>query len=84
MKKIAIAAVSLFALAGVAACGESATDKAAESQADAIEAQGEARADSLEAQAAQAPTAPASSEHMKTTTLAMSSGTSRRLRHWLA
>ena len=56
MKKIAIAAVSLFALAGVAACGESAADKAAESQADAIEAQGEARADSLEAQAAQAPT----------------------------
>jgi uncharacterized protein YaiL (DUF2058 family) len=55
MKKFAIAAVSMFALAGVAACGESATDQAAESQADAIEAQGEATADQLEAQAAQTP-----------------------------
>ena len=44
MKKIAIAAASLFVLAGVAACGESATDRAAEQQADAVEAQGEARA----------------------------------------
>ena len=45
MKKFAIAAASLFVLSGVAACGESATDKAAEKQADAIEATGEARAD---------------------------------------
>lgn len=56
MKKIAIAAASLFVLSGVAACGESATDKAAEKQADAIEATGEARADQLEAQADVAPT----------------------------
>ena len=52
MKKFAIAAASVFMLAGVAACGESAADKAAEKQADAIEATGEARADQLEAQAA--------------------------------
>ena len=39
---------ALFVLAGVAACGESATDRAAEQQADAVEAQGEARADQLE------------------------------------
>ena len=55
MKKIAIAAASLFVLAGVAACGESATDRAAEQQADAVEAQGEARADQLEALAAATP-----------------------------
>ena len=55
MKKFAIAAASLFMLAGVAACGESAADKAAEKQADAIEATGEARADQLEAQAAATP-----------------------------
>ena len=57
MKKFAIAAASVFMLAGVAACGESAADKAAEKQADAIEATGEARADQLESQAATAPTA---------------------------
>ena len=57
MKKFAIAAASVFMLAGVAACGESAADKAAEKQADAIEATGEARADQLESQAAPAPTA---------------------------
>ena len=39
MKKFAIAAASLFVLSGVAACGESATDKAAEKQADALNAQ---------------------------------------------
>ncbi|MDO8324624.1 MAG: hypothetical protein Q7T23_16990 [Phenylobacterium sp.] len=38
MKKFAIAAVALFALTGVAAC-ESKADKAAEVQADALEAQ---------------------------------------------
>ena len=42
MKKFAIAAASLFVLSGVAACGESAADKAAEKRADAIEATGEA------------------------------------------
>jgi hypothetical protein len=56
MKKIAVAAASLFVLSGLAACGESAADKAAESRADAVEAQGEARADQLEAQADAAPT----------------------------
>ena len=56
MKKFAIAAASLFVLSGVAACGESAADKAAEKRADAIEATGEARADQLEAQAATAQT----------------------------
>lgn len=45
MKKLAIAAVAAFAFTGLAACGESAADKAAEEKADA-----------LEAQAAQAPT----------------------------
>lgn len=55
MKKFTIAAASLFALAGVAACGESPADQAAEQQADAIEAQGEATADQLEAQAAATP-----------------------------
>ncbi|HQT52168.1 MAG: hypothetical protein Q8N10_02210 [Phenylobacterium sp.] len=38
MKKFAIAAVALFALTGVAAC-ESKADKAAEVQADSLEAQ---------------------------------------------
>ena len=56
MKKFAIAAASLFVLSGVAACGESAADKAAEKRADAIEATGEAHADPLESQAATAPT----------------------------
>lgn len=50
MRKLMIAAAATFALAGVAAC-ESPADKAAESQADAVEAQGEAQADALEAQA---------------------------------
>lgn len=39
MKKLVIAAVSAFAFAGLAACGESAADKAAEQQADQLEAQ---------------------------------------------
>ena len=56
MKKFAIAAASLFVLSGVAACGESAADKADEKSADAVEATGEARADQLESQAATAPT----------------------------
>lgn len=45
MKKLAIAAAAAFAFTGLAACGESPQDKAAEQQADA-----------LENQAAQAPT----------------------------
>ncbi len=55
MRKLMIAAAATFAFAGLAAC-ESPADKAAETQADAIEAQGEAQADSLEAQADAAPT----------------------------
>jgi len=55
MRKLILATAATFMLAGVAACGESAADKTAEKQADAIEAQGEATADSLEAQAAATP-----------------------------
>jgi len=39
MRKLMIASVAAFAFAGLAACGESAADKAAEEQADALEAQ---------------------------------------------
>ncbi|HEX8470333.1 MAG TPA: hypothetical protein VF633_04420 [Brevundimonas sp.] len=39
MRKMILAAVATFALAGVAACGESAADKTAETKADALEAQ---------------------------------------------
>lgn len=39
MKKLMIAAASAFALAGVAACTESAADKQAEATADSLEAQ---------------------------------------------
>jgi basic membrane lipoprotein Med (substrate-binding protein (PBP1-ABC) superfamily) len=39
MRKIMIATVAAFAFAGLAACGESAADKAAETQADALEAE---------------------------------------------
>ncbi len=39
MRKLIIASVATFALAGLAACGESAADKAAETQADALEEQ---------------------------------------------
>ena len=39
MRKLIIAAAATFALAGVAACGESAADKSAEIQADALEEQ---------------------------------------------
>ena len=39
MKKLVIAAVAAFSMAGLAACGESAADKAAEQQADALEQQ---------------------------------------------
>lgn len=39
MRKMIIAATAAFAFAGLAACGESSADKAAETQADALEAQ---------------------------------------------
>lgn len=39
MRKITIAAVAAFAFAGLAACGESQADKAAEVKADSLEAQ---------------------------------------------
>ena len=39
MRKLIIAAAATFAFAGLAACGESAADKQAEAQADALEAQ---------------------------------------------
>lgn len=39
MRKFTIAAAALFAVAGLAACGESAADRQAEQQADALEAQ---------------------------------------------
>tara|TARA_R110002051_G_scaffold898_1_gene4447 strand:+ start:738 stop:1001 length:264 start_codon:yes stop_codon:yes gene_type:complete len=39
MRKLIIAAAATFAVAGLAACGESAADKQAEVQADALEAQ---------------------------------------------
>lgn len=39
MKKLVIATVAAFSMAGLAACGESAADKAAEQQADALEQQ---------------------------------------------
>ena len=39
MRKLMIAAAATFAMAGLAACGESAADKQAEVQADALEEQ---------------------------------------------
>jgi len=39
MRKFTIAAVTAMAFVGLAACGESAADKTAEAQADALEAQ---------------------------------------------
>lgn len=39
MRKLIIASVATFALAGLAACGESAADRTAEQQADALEEQ---------------------------------------------
>ncbi|CAN5195704.1 hypothetical protein BH10PSE2_BH10PSE2_21500 [soil metagenome] len=39
MRKMILAVLATAALAGVAACGESAADKTAEKQADALEAQ---------------------------------------------
>ena len=50
MRKLIIAAAAIAALTGVAACQKPA-EKAADSQADAIQAQGEANAEKLEADA---------------------------------
>lgn len=50
MRKLIIASAAAFALAGVAACSSPA-EKAADSQADAIQATGEATAEKLEADA---------------------------------
>lgn len=51
MKKLMIAAASAFALAGVAACTESAADKQAEATADSLEAQAAATPNEAQEQA---------------------------------
>jgi basic membrane lipoprotein Med (substrate-binding protein (PBP1-ABC) superfamily) len=51
MRKITIAAVTALAFAGLAACGESSADKAAETQADALEAQAAATPNEAEEKA---------------------------------
>lgn len=51
MRKLLIASVTAAAFAGLAACGESAADKAAEQQADALEAQAAATPNEAEEQA---------------------------------
>jgi len=50
MRKLIVTAAAAFALVGVAACSNPA-EKAADSQADAIQATGEANAEKLEADA---------------------------------
>jgi hypothetical protein len=42
MRKLALATIALATMTGLAACGESAADKAPEQQADALEAQADA------------------------------------------
>ena len=51
MKKLIIAAASVFALAGAAACTESAADKSAEVKADALEEQAAATPNETQEQA---------------------------------
>ena len=51
MRKLIIASAAAFAIAGLAACGESAADKAAEQQADALEAQAAATPNEAQEQA---------------------------------
>ncbi|MNE65535.1 hypothetical protein D3C77_242870 [compost metagenome] len=51
MRKLVLAAASIAAVAGLAACGESAADRAAEQQADALEAQAAATPNEAEEQA---------------------------------
>lgn len=48
MRQLIIAAAATFAFAGLAACGESAADKQAEAQADALEAQAAATSNEAE------------------------------------
>lgn len=54
MRKLITAAAATFALAGLAACGESAADKQAEARADALEAQAAVAPTETEARAMQA------------------------------
>lgn len=51
MRKLIIASAAVAMLTGVAACGESAADKAAEKQADALEAQAAATPNEAEEKA---------------------------------
>ena len=51
MRKLVLAAASIVAVAGLAACGESAADKAAEQKADALEAQAAATPNEAQEQA---------------------------------
>ena len=51
MRKLIIAATTVVAFAGLAACGESAADKTAETQADALEAQAAATPNEAEEKA---------------------------------
>ena len=51
MRKLIIASTALFAAASLAACGESAADKSAEQQADALEAQAAATPNEAEEKA---------------------------------
>lgn len=51
MRKLVLAAASIVAVAGLAACGESAADKTAEVQADALEAQAAATPNEAQEQA---------------------------------
>lgn len=51
MRKLIIASAALFAAGSLAACGESAADKAAEQQADALEAQAAATPNEAEEKA---------------------------------
>ncbi|GAA0645790.1 hypothetical protein [Brevundimonas lenta] len=51
MRKLIIASAAIFAVAGLAACGESAADKSAEQQADALEAQAAATPNEAEEKA---------------------------------
>jgi len=51
MRKFVLTAASVIAIAGLAACGESAADKAAEKQADALEAQAAATPNEAQEQA---------------------------------
>lgn len=51
MRKLIIASAAVLAFGGLAACGESAADKAAETQADSLEAQAAATPNEAEEKA---------------------------------